>query len=215
MHAKTALNILDAIYTLCSSIPSLHSASPSLSTGGRLRAWRKGREALQCDYSSWRRLIISINHSWFLTDIDADELPSLQRIKLPHQQSIRPPGPNMTFDRSHFSRHKIIHHVAVLYATNPASHCSFEGNIWITQKWGNSWLALLCQSTIQAMKVSSKSSVRAQEMGTQRKIDKYGVRISPESRKSCPVETWANSNNEVWPYLWIRNPDRGRQQAFR
>lgn len=117
LHSKTALNILDAIYTLCSSIPSLHSASPSLSTGGRLRAWKKGREALHCDYSSWRRLIISINHSWFLTDIDADELPSLQWIKLPHQQSIRPPGPNMTFDPSHFSRHKIIHHVAVLYAT--------------------------------------------------------------------------------------------------
>lgn len=65
------------------------------------------------------------------------------------------------------------------------------------------------------MNVSSESAVRAQEMGTQRETDKYSVRISSESRESCPVETWADSNNEVWPYLRIRNPDRGRQQAFR
>lgn len=61
----------------------------------------------------------------------------------------------------------------------------------------------------------SELSVRAQEMGTHREIDKYGVRIGPESRESRPVETRADSNNEVWPYLRIQQPDRGRQQAFR
>lgn len=65
------------------------------------------------------------------------------------------------------------------------------------------------------MKVSSESSVRAQEMGTHREIDKNDMRISHESRESRPVENWSDSNNEVWPYLRIQQPDRGRQQAFR